>query len=217
MVAAGPFTAKGNLLYDGLQELMSRVRQEMPHVLILMGPFVDGMNEDIKEGIISFRNSTGQIEFLDYNDLFTKVMEYIKSEFAQLRVQTKLVIVPSAREIHHINPLPQPPYAAREFPSGLEPILLGNPQLFRINDINIGILNADVIKDLCASTHNRGQQGGKIEESIKSVLQQRTFYPLYPGNQTTPIEWEQYQKLMFPAGVTPDVLITPSQLKLFAK
>ena len=53
----------------------------MPHVLILMGPFVDGMNEDVKSGNISFRNSAGQFEFLDYNDLFMKVMEYIKSEF----------------------------------------------------------------------------------------------------------------------------------------
>lgn len=40
---------------------------------------------------------------------------------------------------------------------------------------------------------------------------------MYPGNQATPIEWEQYARMMFPAGQTPDVLITPSQLKLFAK
>jgi DNA polymerase alpha subunit B len=111
MVAAGPFTAKGDLLYEGLQELMAKVRQEMPHVLVLLGPFVDGMNEDVQSGNISFRNSTGQLEFLDFNDIFTKVMEYIKSEIDQLSVQTKLVIVPSAREIHHISPLPQPPYS----------------------------------------------------------------------------------------------------------
>lgn len=80
-------------------------------MLILMGPFVDGMNEDVKSGNISFTNSTGQLEFLDFEDLFSKVMEYIKSEFAQLRVKTKLVIVPSAREIQHINPLPQIPYS----------------------------------------------------------------------------------------------------------
>ena len=49
----------------------------MPHVLILMGPFVDGMNEDVKDGNISFRNSTGDFEFLDYEDIFTKIMEYI--------------------------------------------------------------------------------------------------------------------------------------------
>ena len=209
MVAAGPFTSKGDLLYDGLQELMSRVRQEMPHVLIMMGPFVDGMNEDVKSGNISFRNSTGELEFLDFDDVFTKVMEYIQSEFAQLRVKTKLVLIPSAREIHHINPLPQVPYAQSQFPAGFEPILLGNPQMFRINDINFGVLNADIIKDLCSNTHQKGVTG-KIDESIKSVLQQRTFYPIYPGNQSTPIEWEQYAKMMFPDGVTPDVLITPS-------
>ena len=216
MVAAGPFTTKSDLLYDGLQELMSRVRQENPHVLILMGPFVDGMNEDVSSGNISFRQSSGQIEFLEFEDLFSKVMEYIKSEIDQNRVKTKVVIVPSAREIHHIHPLPQPAYEASLFPAGFEPVLIGNPQMFRINDINIGLLNADVVKDLCASTHNRAIQG-KIEECVKSVLQQRTFYPLYPGNQATPIEWEQYQKMMFPAGVTPDILITPGQLKLFAK
>ena len=143
-------------------------------MLILMGPFVDGMNEDVKSGNISFQNSAGQFEFLDYNDLFMKVMEYIKSEFDQIqsqsRVRPKLVIIPSAREIHHISPLPQPPYPQAQFPAGLDPILMGNPQLFRINDITIGAINADVIKDLCASTHNRGLQGGKIEESVKSVL-----------------------------------------------
>lgn len=106
IVAAGPFTSRGDLLYDGLQELMARVRQEMPHVLMLMGPFVDGMNEDVKSGNICFRNSTGQLEFLDFNDLFSKVMEYIKSELSVLKVKTKLVLVPSAREIHHMNPLP---------------------------------------------------------------------------------------------------------------
>lgn len=55
MVAAGPFTLGTDLLYENLQELMSRVRQEQPHVLILMGPFVDGMNEDVQSGVISFR------------------------------------------------------------------------------------------------------------------------------------------------------------------
>lgn len=89
--------------------------------------------------------------------------------------------------------------------------------MFRVNEITIGVINADIIKDLCASTHQKNPSGGKIEESVKTILQQRTFYPLYPGNQATPIEWEQYAKMMFPEGMTPDVLITPSQLKLFAK
>lgn len=85
-------------------------------------------------------------------------------------MRTKLVIIPSAREIQHISPLPQAAYPQAHFPAGLDPILMGNPQVFRINDITVGAMNADVIKDLCASTHNRGLQGGKIEESVKSIL-----------------------------------------------
>ena len=71
----------------------------------------------------------------------------------------------------------------------MQPILLGNPQMFRINDVNFGVLNADIIKDICTTAHNKGVNG-KVDESIKSILQQRTFYPLYPGNSATPIEWE---------------------------
>ena len=128
MVAAGPFTSRGDLLYEGLQELMARVRQEMPHILMLMGPFVDGMNEDVKSGIICFRNSTGALEFLDFNDLFKKVIEYIKDELATLKVKTKLVVIPSAREIHHLNPLPQPAFSTSLFPNQMsDTVVLANP------------------------------------------------------------------------------------------
>ena len=48
----------------------------------MLGPFVDGMNEDVKSGNVSFRNENGQFEFLDFNDLFSKVMECVKSELA---------------------------------------------------------------------------------------------------------------------------------------
>ncbi len=97
-------------------------------------------------------------------------MEYIKDELAAIKVKTKLVIIPSAREIHHMNPLPQPAFANSLFPRDMEPVVLANPQMFRVNEMTFGVINADIIKDLCASTHNKGLQGGKIEESIKSVL-----------------------------------------------
>ena len=168
---------------------MCKVKQENPHVLVLCGPFVDGLNEDVKSGLISYRNSTGQLEFLDFDDIFSKVMQYIHSELSQQRFKTKVVIVPSAREIHHIKPMPQTAFAQSKFPAGMEPILLGNPQLFRINDINIGVVNADIVKDLCTQTHNKAS-GSKIDGSVKSILQQRSFYPLYPGQNTSPIEWE---------------------------
>ena len=73
MVASGPFSSKVNLCYDSLQDLMGLVRRDQPHVLILLGPFCDTQNEDIKEGIISYRDTDGQLDFLEYQELFRKI------------------------------------------------------------------------------------------------------------------------------------------------
>ena len=77
-------------------------------------------------------------------------------------------------------------------------MLIGNPQTFRINDIIVGVVNADIIKDICGGILTKHCNESKIDLSLKSILQQRTYYPRYPGNPATPIEWEQYQKMMFP-------------------
>ena len=67
MVACGPFTNRNNLLYEPLTELFDKVAQEKPHVLILMGPFVDVMHEQVKEGILSYKDpNTKEFEFLDF-------------------------------------------------------------------------------------------------------------------------------------------------------
>ena len=195
MVASGPFSSRVNLCYDSLQDLMGTVRRDQPHVLILLGPFIDTMNEDVKEGIISYRDADGQLEYLEYSELFTKIQEYIMGEISQNTIKTQLVIVPSAREIEHLCPLPQPAYTSNSFPttSGVpRPVLLGNPSTFKINDITVGIVNTDIIKDICGSILTKQCNESKIDLSLKSILQQRTYYPIYPGNPSTPIEWEQY-------------------------
>lgn len=73
MVASGPFSSKVNLCYDSLQDLMGIVRRDQPHVLILLGPFCDTQNEDIKDGIISYRDTDGQLDFFEYQELFIKI------------------------------------------------------------------------------------------------------------------------------------------------
>jgi hypothetical protein len=47
---------------------------------------------------------------MDYDDLFFQIMNYIKTFMTSNNLNTKLVIVPSAREVNHIYPLPQPAY-----------------------------------------------------------------------------------------------------------
>ena len=38
-------------------------------------------NDDIKDGVISYRGTDG-LEFMDYNELFSKIQEYIHNEIA---------------------------------------------------------------------------------------------------------------------------------------
>ena len=47
MVACGPFTVNNELSYEALKDLMSVVNRDKPHVLVLSGPFVSQMHDDI--------------------------------------------------------------------------------------------------------------------------------------------------------------------------
>ena len=55
----------------------------------------------------------------------------------------------------------------------------------------------------------------KIDLSLRALLEQRSFYPLYPGNSDTPLEYEQIEKLFL--NEKPDLLITSSDLIQFVK
>lgn len=51
-VAAGPFTASNNMHYQPLWDLMEKVASEEPHVLILIGPFVEYTHSEIQDYLI---------------------------------------------------------------------------------------------------------------------------------------------------------------------
>ena len=90
-------------------------------------------------------------------------MKLIRTELS--RQNTEVILIPSAREINHIYPLPQPAYPIKDF------IRFANPQTFRINDISFGTINADVIKELILSTVVKEMQKPKIELAWQSLLE----------------------------------------------
>ena len=49
-VAAGPFTTSDSLLYEPLADLMQKVQNDKPDLLILLGPFVDTKHDQIING-----------------------------------------------------------------------------------------------------------------------------------------------------------------------
>lgn len=41
VIASGPFTTIDNLLFEPLTDLLTVIQENPPHLLILMGPFLD--------------------------------------------------------------------------------------------------------------------------------------------------------------------------------
>lgn len=84
--------------------------------------------------------------------------------------------------------------------------LTSNPCVLQLNDIKIGFINTDVIKDMCLNVcvktpqveqEKPAQPKAKIDLVLQSLLQQKTFYPVYPAGLSTAVEWEQFKGLMF--------------------
>lgn len=46
-------------------------------------------------------------------------------------------------------------------------------------------------------------------------MEQRAFYPLYPGNMDIPIEYTQFEYMMITD--MPDIMLTPTDLTQFVK
>lgn len=85
-------------------------------------------------------------------------MEYIRDELAADSLSTQVVLIPSHKDIHHAYPMPCPPFNNTLFPKGFAPVLACNPALLRVNDITIGAINADSIKDVCINMIVKGKE-----------------------------------------------------------
>jgi|DEB0MinimDraft_12_1074336.scaffolds.fasta_scaffold15845_1 hypothetical protein len=59
------------------------------------------------------------------------------------------------------------------------PVLTSNPAVFQVNDISVGVINSDVIKDMCINMCIKNPPAGtndvpnkpKIELVLQSMLQ----------------------------------------------
>jgi hypothetical protein len=64
---------------------MRQVSNEQPHVLILAGPFVNLMSEDVQRGDLRYKNpETEEIQFIDYDQLTLLILNFIHRELGQL-------------------------------------------------------------------------------------------------------------------------------------
>jgi DNA polymerase alpha subunit B len=193
LVACGPFTFKNSLSYQGLHDFLGMAKKEQPQAIILMGPFLDMANVDISNGDLFFDNRDNSKTFVSHEELFKDLVNTIQKELQG--VTTSVIFVPSHKDVHHFEPLPQAPYLQNYFPTPERShptsfMVAPNPSMIYLNEIKVGVINTDIVKDLCTSMLPVNMTPPKIDLSLRALLEQRMYYPLYPGNPETPIEYD---------------------------
>lgn len=87
-------------------------------------------------------------------------------------VTTNLIFVPSHRDIHHIDPLPQHPFHPSYFSSLSQTVTLApNPSVLQLNDVRFGLVNCDVLKEMCQILCPKNMDQPKIDLGLMGILQ----------------------------------------------
>mmetsp|Transcript_50731 Transcript_50731/g.99400 ORF Transcript_50731/g.99400 Transcript_50731/m.99400 type:complete len:686 (-) Transcript_50731:116-2173(-) len=203
IVAAGPFTTTDSFDMKPLSDLLARVRNLRPDAVVFLGPFLPSNHQQLHS------------QTRKYQDIFLDLLNDINLKTADLH--TKILIVPSQEDVHAPSVFPQPPFSIK--PSDFQHergkfTFLPNPATFTINDITFGVCNRDVLFEIGKAELQQGHKGGRIERLAQHLVSQQSYYPLFPGELGSNVDYTHADKIQMP--VTPDVLILPSRMKYFA-
>lgn len=133
---------------------------------------------------------------------------------------TRVLLVPSTRDVLALPVVPQPPLVGAaagvtSTPAGCLP--LANPSTLALNEVVLGATSADW---LMACTREETAKAAAGEERLPALAAhlpaQRSYLPLFPPPLDCPVDCARgATALAMPA--TPDLLVLPSDLAPFAK
>ena len=181
IIFSGPYTIDNKTLnYTFLDEILDHANTEKPHILLLLGPFLDARNEAIIRGdIYDFENNN----FLTFEDVYNKIVIKKINDFAKKNEKVRIYILPSEYDINHHFPLPQPGLNETWHCCVNSNIyFLSNPCEIHINDFKLMVTSSDVITPISNSIITKANDGFEvpIEVVLSQFLYQRTLYPCYP-------------------------------------
>eukprot|EP00210_Caulerpa_lentillifera_P006682 g6385.t1 len=203
LTASGPYSSSEDLGFAALTEILYLCEKQYFNFVILSGPFVDIRHPVLTEGHIN----------LSFDEIYQQLVVPI---LAKIEVQCgQLVIVPGLDDANVLPVFPQLPFSAD--PELQKTSHWGNPCVFNLGSLMMGICSHDVIKSLSMSvceqqTMHRKDRIGLL---LKHILGQRSFYPVFPPMLGACLDSSLASFLDLPVSL--DVLICPSDLQTFIK
>lgn len=76
IIAKGPYSFTKQFNYSGLNDFLKAVERNRPHLVIMMGPFVDINNADISDGCIYYDNN-GEKVFVTHEEIFEDMIKQV--------------------------------------------------------------------------------------------------------------------------------------------
>ncbi|XP_014467215.1 PREDICTED: DNA polymerase alpha subunit B isoform X2 [Dinoponera quadriceps] len=205
-VAAGPFTASNNMHYQPLWDLMEKVASDEPHVLVLIGPFLEYTHPEIQDGLL--KNTHQEL----FEKTLAKIMESVKRS-------TQVVLVASNRDAYHEPIFPTPQYTIfnrKLFQNYSNLKLMPDPCILDVSGLKIGITSVDVIKHIGKEEISDISGMDRLGRLADHVLAQGCFYPVYPPSEDLNVDTELWEKYAF-FDQQPHVLILPSDMRCYCK
>ncbi|XAR64436.1 DNA-directed DNA polymerase [Bertholletia excelsa] len=210
IIAAGPFTTTDNLFFEPLAELLAYARRKQPQLLLLLGPFIDSEHPEIKKGTV---NRT--FEEIFHIEILGRLQDYVEYMGSAARV----MLVPSIRDANHDFVFPQPAFEIKPPDLKHQIASLNNPGFFSANEVKVGCCTVDILKHLSGEEISRNPTGGskqRMSRLANHILSQRSFYPLYPPMEGTPLDFSLAPGALQISRI-PDILVLSSDLAHFVK
>nr|XP_002723449.2 DNA polymerase alpha subunit B [Oryctolagus cuniculus] len=207
LVACGPYTTSDSITYDPLLDLITVINHDRPDVCILLGPFLDAKHEQVENCLLTS----------PFEDVFKQCLRTIIE--GTRSSGSHLVFVPSLRDVHHEPVYPQPPFSYPELAQEDRKRVrfVSEPCSLSISGVIFGLTSTDLLFHMGAEEISSSSgTSDRFSRILKHILTQRSYYPLYPPQEGTAIDYENfYAYAQLP--VTPDVFIVPSELRYFVK
>uniref|UniRef100_A0A8C7EG78 DNA polymerase alpha subunit B n=1 Tax=Nothoprocta perdicaria TaxID=30464 RepID=A0A8C7EG78_NOTPE len=207
LVACGPYTPSDGIGYEPLSDLLDVVARDKPDVCILFGPFLDAQHEEVENCRL----------LGSFSDIFKLCLKTIIE--GTRSAGSRLVLVPSQRDVAHDPVYPQPPFSYAELPKEDKPRVhfVSDPCTLEIHGTVFGLTSTDLLFHMGAEEISSSPGvADRLTRILRHVLTQRSYYPLFPPAEGLNVDVEALcARAALP--VTPHVLVLPSELRFFVK
>ncbi|OIR58705.1 MAG: DNA polymerase alpha subunit B [Amphiamblys sp. WSBS2006] len=165
VVAVGPFVFSGEA-ENNLHRVLAFVAEKRPSLFILAGPFTE-IDEDEEDSVHMF----GEIE---------NMLERICGGVPEMET----VVVPSIDDHDASFVYPQPSFHGE----GRSFRLFPNPVLFHLGSACFGLTSVDAIGAVRRTLIGREKTEDLFRECCESLLEQRSFYPVFSSAEEIPLD-----------------------------